>query len=97
MSVPRRSGLIVFGALLIVLFAGIAIAQGIGNPSVPSGDIAIVEDVPGDLGDISQERYDRSFLQTWKRAGLQQAPNPARASTTRSRKRRSTTSSTRPG
>ena len=79
MSGARRSSLVVFGVLLIALFAGIAVAQGgIGNPSVPSGDIAIVEEVPGDLGDISQEKYDRSFLQTWKRAGLEQAPEPGR-------------------
>jgi parvulin-like peptidyl-prolyl isomerase len=79
MSAARRSGLIAFGALLIVLFAGIAIAQGIGNPSVPSGDVAIVEDVPGDVGNITKEKYDRSFLQTWKRGGLQEAPKPGDA------------------
>ncbi len=80
MSGSRRTGLVIFGALLIVLFAGIAIAQGgIGNPSVPSGDIALVEDVPDGLGNISQEQYDRSFLQTWKRGGLQEAPKPGDA------------------
>jgi foldase protein PrsA len=79
MSGARKSGVIVFGALLVLLFAYVAIAQGIGNPSVPSGDIALVEDVPDGKGDISQEAYDRAFLQTWKRSGLQSAPKPDNA------------------
>jgi parvulin-like peptidyl-prolyl isomerase len=79
MSGARRSGLVIFGVLLIALFGGIAIAQGIGNPSVPSGDIALVEEVPGDAGNISKEQYERAFLQTWKRGGLQQAPEPGNA------------------
>jgi len=79
MSGARRSGLIIFGAILVLLFAGIAVAQGIGNPSVPDGDIALVEEVPDGKGNISQEEYDRSFEQTWKRGGLQQAPEPGDA------------------
>jgi foldase protein PrsA len=79
MSGARKSGLIVFGAILVLLFAGIAVAQGIGNPSVPDGDIALVEDVPDGRGNISMEDYERSFLQTWKRGGLQQAPEPGDA------------------
>ena len=74
MSSTRKIGLIGFGVLLVVLFAGFAITSGIGNPSVPDGDVALVEDVPGDLGTISQEDYDTSFRQAWKRAGLQKAP-----------------------
>jgi foldase protein PrsA len=79
MSGARKSGVIVFGALLVLLFAYVAIAEGIGNPSVPSGDVALVEDVPDGRGDISQEDYDRAFLQTWKRGGLQAAPEPGDA------------------
>ena len=74
MSGARKFGLIVFGAILVVLFAGIAIAQGISKPSVPSGDIIYVEDVPNDRGNITEEDYNRSFTQTWKRGGLQAAP-----------------------
>ena len=79
MSGARKSGLVVFGAILVLLFAGIAVAQGIGNPSVPDGDIALVEDVPDGRGNISMEDYERSFLQTWKRGGLNQAPEPGNA------------------
>ncbi|KAB2867283.1 MAG: hypothetical protein F9K43_14555, partial [Bauldia sp.] len=76
MSGKSRSGLIIFGAILVLLFAGIAVAQGIGNPSVPSGDIALVEDVPDGFGDITKDEYDRTFLQTWNRGGLKEAPEP---------------------
>jgi len=75
MTGARKFGVITFGAILIALFVGIALAQGgIGKPSVPSGDIAHVEDVPDGLGNISKEAYDRAFIQTWKRAGLKAAP-----------------------
>ena len=75
MSRPRRFGLIVFGAILVALFAVIAIANGgVGKPSVPSGDIIYVQEVPDGLGNISQDDYNRSFEQTWKRGGLKSAP-----------------------
>lgn len=74
MTGARRFGIVTFGAILIALFVIIAIAQGIGRPSVPDGDIALVQEVPGDVGNISKESYDRAFIQTWKRAGLKEAP-----------------------
>jgi parvulin-like peptidyl-prolyl isomerase len=74
MSSTRKIGLIGFGALLVLLFAGFAFTSGIGNPSVPEGDVALVEDVPDDAGSISQKDFDTSFAQAWKRAGLQSAP-----------------------
>jgi parvulin-like peptidyl-prolyl isomerase len=52
----RRLALLGFGALLGLLFLVFAIAQGIGNPSVPSGDVAIVEDAPEGLGTISEDQ-----------------------------------------
>ncbi|HMT05784.1 MAG: peptidyl-prolyl cis-trans isomerase [Solirubrobacterales bacterium] len=79
MSGARKSGLIVFGAILVLLFAGIAFAQGIGNPTIESGSIITVEDVPDGRGDITQEQYETSFTQTWKRGGLQSAPKPGDA------------------
>lgn len=79
MSGARKFGLIIFGGIFIVLFAGFAIAQGLGNPAIPSGDIAVVEDVPDGLGNISQDEYDRSFDQTWRRGGLNAAPKPGDA------------------
>jgi parvulin-like peptidyl-prolyl isomerase len=73
----QRFALIVFGVLFVALFAGFAIAQGLGEPSVPSGDVALVEDVPGDVGHISQEEFDRAMLQAAGQAGLKKAPEPA--------------------
>ncbi|HEY3492386.1 MAG TPA: hypothetical protein VGK43_05505, partial [Solirubrobacterales bacterium] len=69
--------LILFGALLVLLFAGFAIAQGIGSPSVPSGDVAIVEDVPDEIGgSVSQEDFDRAMLQQVAQGKLKKAPEP---------------------
>jgi parvulin-like peptidyl-prolyl isomerase len=42
----RRLGLLVFGVAFVLLFVVIAIAEGLGDPSVPSGSIAVVEEVP---------------------------------------------------
>ena len=66
--------LILFGALLVLLFAGFAVAQGIGSPSVPSGDVALVEDVPAEIGHISQEQFDRALVQQVAQAKLKKAP-----------------------
>jgi parvulin-like peptidyl-prolyl isomerase len=44
----RRLGLLVFGAAFILLFVILAIAEGLGDPGIPSGSIAVVEEVPAD-------------------------------------------------
>ncbi len=72
----QRFGLLVFGVALVVLFAGIAIADGIGHPSVPAGDVALVQDVPSDIGNITKADYDKSVVQTAARAGLKSIPQP---------------------
>ncbi|MFA9399528.1 MAG: peptidyl-prolyl cis-trans isomerase, partial [Acidobacteriota bacterium] len=79
MSGARKLGLTVFGGLLVLIFAFFAIDQGLAQPSVPSGDVAVVEEVPGGIGNISQEQYDRSFEQTWRRGGLDSEPKPGDA------------------
>ncbi len=53
----RRLGLLVFGAAFIILFVVVAIAEGLGNPSVPSDSIAIVEEVP----DGAEAPFDQPF------------------------------------
>lgn len=50
----HRFLLLAFGSLLLALFVVLAIGEGVGNPSVPSGDVAIVEDTPEGLGTISE-------------------------------------------
>jgi parvulin-like peptidyl-prolyl isomerase len=72
----QRLALIVFGALLVLLFIGFAVAQGIGSPSVPSGDVAVIEDVPDEVGHISQKDFDRALLQQVAQAKLKKTPEP---------------------
>lgn len=79
-ALPRqRLGLLVFGVLLIVLFVLFAAAQGLGSPDVPSGDVAKIEDVPGEVGTITQADFDHAFEQAVAQAGLKKAPKPGDA------------------
>jgi parvulin-like peptidyl-prolyl isomerase len=73
----QRFGLVVFGPLFVVLFAVFAISEGIGNPSVPSGDVALVEDVPDSISTVSKEEFDKAMLQAALQSGLKAAPKPA--------------------
>lgn len=72
----QRLGLIVFGALLVVLFVVIASAQGIGNPNIPSGNVAVIEDLPGDLGDVTEAEVDQALKLQASEAGLKKTPKP---------------------
>lgn len=72
----QRLGLLAFGAAFVLLFVGFAVAQGIGQPSIPSGDVALVQNVPSDLGHVSEAEYKRSFLQATAQAGLKKVPKP---------------------
>jgi foldase protein PrsA len=58
----QRLALIVFGALLVLLFAGFAIAEGLTGPSVPSGDVAHISSVPDEFANISEDKLDRTIL-----------------------------------
>lgn len=72
----QRLGLILFGALFVLLFVGYAVAEGLGSPSVPSGDVAIVENVPEEIGHVSKEEFDRAIAQQIAQAKLNKAPKP---------------------
>jgi foldase protein PrsA len=72
----RRLALILFGALFVLLFVVVAISEGLGSPDVPSGDVALVEDVPDEIGQISQEDLDRAIVQQAAQAKLKKAPEP---------------------
>lgn len=72
-------GLIVFGALFVLLFIGFAVAEGIGSPGVPSGDVATVQDVPDEFADISQKEFDHAIAQQAAQAKLKKAPEPGSA------------------
>jgi parvulin-like peptidyl-prolyl isomerase len=72
----QRLGLIVFGALFVLLFVGFAVAQGLSGPSVPSGDVVQVHEVPDELGTVSQKEFDRAFALQVKGAKLKKPPAP---------------------
>ena len=66
---------IVLGALLVVLFAIVAVAQGLGNPSPSGDDIAVVEEAAGDDDvTITQDQLNRALQQTAARQGLPEVP-----------------------
>jgi parvulin-like peptidyl-prolyl isomerase len=70
----QRVGLVLFAVLFIVLFVVFAVAQGLGAPSVPSGDIALVTSVPSELGHISEADYKTSIEQQEAQSGTKKPP-----------------------
>lgn len=72
----KRLALLGFAALLILLFVGFAIAQGIGNPSVPSGDVAKIEDAPPGLGTISEDQLEHSVEIAAAQGQIKPVPKP---------------------
>jgi parvulin-like peptidyl-prolyl isomerase len=72
----QRLGLILFGALFVLLFIGFAVVQGIGSPSVPSGNVALVQDVPDEIADVSQQEFDRALARQAVGAKLKKPPAP---------------------
>lgn len=72
----QRLALVIFGALFVILFAGYAIAEGIGDPSVPEGDVAIVQNVPDDVGAVSEADFKLALLQQAAQGGLKKPPKP---------------------
>jgi parvulin-like peptidyl-prolyl isomerase len=65
----------VLAAFLVVFFVVVAMAQGIGDPSVPSGDVAVVEDAPD--GHISTEEFQAALEQAAARQGATKVPSPS--------------------
>jgi parvulin-like peptidyl-prolyl isomerase len=70
----QRLGLIIFGALFILLFAGFAIAQGLTSPGVASGDAVHISNVPSEFGNISEEQVERAIPRQTREA--KKAPKP---------------------
>ncbi len=70
----HRLGLLAFGVLLVALFVGVALAQGVGKPSVSDGNVAEIEESPE--GTITQEDFDRSLIQTAARQQIDPVPAP---------------------
>lgn len=60
-TAARRRGLAIFGVLFVALFAVVAASEGLGDPSIPEGDVLLIEDAPGDRGNVSQEEFDHAL------------------------------------
>jgi parvulin-like peptidyl-prolyl isomerase len=73
-SGAQRLGLVLFGVVFVALFVVFAVAQGLGAPSVPAGDIALVTGVPSELGHISEADYKKSLEQQEAQGGLKKPP-----------------------
>lgn len=72
----QRLGLVVFGVLLAGLFLGFAVTQGLSAPSVPSGDVALVEEVPEEIGAVSEADFRRTLVQQAAQGSLKKVPKP---------------------
>ena len=78
----KRNVAIGFGVVLVVMVVIVGAAIGVGHPSVPSDDVAVVDaniNVPGVVtdGKISKTGFDATFKQTALQAGLQAPPQPS--------------------
>jgi foldase protein PrsA len=72
----RRLALLAFGAVFVVLFAIVAVAEGIGDPSIPDGDVALIEDTPGEVGNVSQDEFDSALKQAAAQSQKKAVPKP---------------------
>lgn len=73
---PQRLALLAFAALLIVLFLIFAIDQGIGDPSIPSDGVAVVEDAPEGLGTVTEAQFKHALVQAAAGAKVTPVPKP---------------------
>ncbi len=71
----RWAVLVAFGGLFVALFVIVGVADGIGHPSVPEGDVAVVEDSPD--GTITKQDFDDALTQAASQQGLPKAPSPS--------------------
>lgn len=70
----QRLWLILFGVVFVLIFVVVAVAEGIGSPSVPPGDIAVVKDAPKE--DLTEGKFDRVLLQQESLAKLKKKLKP---------------------
>jgi hypothetical protein len=79
----KRNLAIIFGATFVLTVVIVAAAIGLGHPSVPSNDVAVVDDasinVPGLVqnGHISKTNFNRFLVQTAKQSGATSVPQPS--------------------
>lgn len=66
---------VVLAAALAITVAGYAVGRGLGSPNVPSGDVAVVDDVPD--GAITTDEFKKTLEQTAARQGIRKVPKPS--------------------
>jgi foldase protein PrsA len=69
----QRLTLLGFAALFILLFVIFAVAEGVGDPSVPSDAAVVIEDAPEGLGTITTKDFEHALEQT---AAQEKVPVP---------------------
>src|SRR5262249_34477448 len=72
----RRLAALVFGAVFVILFVVVAIAEGLGDPSIPDGDVALIQDAPGGSIHISEAEFERSLKQASAQNPEKKVPKP---------------------
>lgn len=70
----QRLWLILFGVVFVLVFVLVAVAEGIGSPSVPPGDIVVVKGSPKE--DLTEAKFDRVLLQQESLAKLKEKLKP---------------------
>jgi parvulin-like peptidyl-prolyl isomerase len=70
----KRAPLVLFGLIVLLFFAGYAIFGDIGSASVPGDDVAVVEEAPAGLGDITREDFDRALDQAAAAESIRRVP-----------------------
>lgn len=72
----QRFALLVFGAAFVALFAIFAVAEGIGEPSVPDDAVAVVQSVPSDVGTVTKADFARGMLHQAGLVKMKKPPKP---------------------
>jgi hypothetical protein len=64
----------VLAAVFAILFVWVAVADGLGHPSVPSDDVALIQDAPD--GNITMDDFNTALKQTALSQGINTPPKP---------------------
>ncbi len=68
----KRLIALILGAALIIVLAAFAISGDLGEPSIPDGDVAVVQDAPD--GNITMDQYQTGLEQAAFNLNLKQPP-----------------------
>lgn len=66
-----RVSLILFGALFVLLFIGVALAVGVGSePELPPGVVAVIEGAPPGLAEVTRAEFEQDMREQVALSGL---------------------------